>query len=116
MVHDFSRRYSSVMAGRQQVVSRRSQAVATPFLLSKVLGSLVLLVVVAGIAMSVLLKMRIDADLSELARRIDQQNSLQNEGSALADRQKDLYALESVTGRAVALGLALPTEDQIRRP
>jgi len=115
MVHDYSRRYSSVMGGRQQVANRRRQTGAVPFFLSKVLGTLMLLVVIAGVGMSVWLKMRIDADLGELASRIEQQGVLHSEGLELARRQQQLYALESISGRAASLGLALPSMEQIRQ-
>ena len=94
MVHDYSRRYSSIMGGRQQVQSRSRQEKGMPLLLSKVLGTLMLLVVVTGVGMSLWLKMRIDADLSELAGRIEQRGILQNEGQELVSRQQNLYALE----------------------
>ena len=116
MVHDYSRRYSSVMSGRQQVADRRRQASAAPFFLSKVLGTLMLLVVVAGVGMSVLLKMRIDADLSELASRIERQGALQSEEQELVARQHEFYGQEAMIGRAASLGLALPTMEQIRQP
>lgn len=116
MVHDYSRRYSSVMSGRQQVTNRRRQAGATPFLLSKVLGSLMLLVVVVGVGLSVWLKMRIEADLSELAGSVEQQAALHREANELVGRQQQLYALETVSSRAASLGLTLPSLEQIRQP
>ena len=102
------------MGGRQQVQNRRRQESGVPLLLSKVLGTLMLLVVVAGVGMSFWLKMRIEADLSELASRFEQQGILQTEGQELASRQRSLYALEEISGRAAALGLTLPSMEQIR--
>jgi len=115
MVHDYSRRYSSVMGGRQQVRARATRAVA-PVLLSKVLGSVMVLIVASGICLSIWLKMRIDQDLSELGHRVGRQQQLLGEQQKFKEQRDRLESVEAMTERARQLGLALPDESQIRKP
>jgi hypothetical protein len=117
MVHDYSRRYSSVIGGRQRVGNRRQQqAGSSSFLLSRALGTIMLLVMVAGVGLSFWLKMRIDADLRELSSRVGRHGELQEEKRNLDGQQRQLYAAEAIADRAAALGLMMPTVDQIRKP
>ena len=116
MVHDYSRRYSSVMGSRQQIRSRRQHRDATPLLLSRVLGSVMLLIVVSGVGLSIWLKMRIDQDLSELGHRVERQQSLLGEQQEIKAQRDRLQTVEAMADRAHRLGLAPPMESQIRTP
>lgn len=115
MVHDYSRRYSSVIGSRQQVRNRQRCAVA-PILLSRVLGSVMLLILITGVGMSVWLKSRIDADLSELGHRVERQQVLLGEQQKFKERRDRMQTAEAMADRARKLGLALPDESQIRIP
>ena len=116
MVHDYSRRYSSVMGSRQQVRSRRQSREAAPFMLSRVLGSVMLLIVASGVGLSVWLKMRIDQDLSELGRKVERQQVLLGEQQAFKDQRDRQQTVDAMADRAQRLGLAAPAEAQIRTP
>lgn len=105
------------MGGRQRVENRRQQKAGySSFLLSRALGTIMLLVMVVGVGLSFLLKMRIDADLRELSGRVGRHGELQEKERKLEGQQRQLYAAEATADRAAALGLVMPTDDQIRRP
>jgi hypothetical protein len=115
MVHDYSRRYSSVMGSRQQVRTRAPQS-AAPFLLSRVLGSVMVLILVSGVCLSIWLKMRIDQDLSELGRRLEHQQQLLGEQQKFKEHREQEQTVGAMAERARLLGLSMPDDSQIRKP
>lgn len=114
MVHDYSRRYSSVMGSRQQVRTRAPKETA-PLLLSKVLGSVIILIVASGVCLSIWLKMRIDEDLSELGRRAVRQQQLLGVQQKFKEQRDRLQSVEAMADRARRLGLVLPDDSQIKK-
>lgn len=115
MVHDYSRRYSSVMGSRQQVRTRAPRS-AAPFLLSRVLGSVMVVILVSGVCLSIWLKMRIDQDLRELGRRLEHQQQLLGEKQKLKELSDQEQTPKAMSERARQLGLSLPDDSQIRKP
>lgn len=114
-MHDYSRRYSSVMGSRQQV-RPRAVGVAASLLLSRVLGSVMVLILASGLCLSLWLKMRIDQDLSELGHRVERQQQLLGEQQKFKEQRKQQQTVTAMADRARKLGLALPDESQILKP
>lgn len=114
MVHDYSRRYSSVVGGRQQVRTRAPRS-AAPLLLSRVLGSVIVLILVAGVCLSIWVKMRIDKDLSALGRRVERQQRLLGEHQKIEGQRDRMQTVAAMAARARRLGLALPDNSQIKK-
>ena len=114
MVHDYSRRYSSVVGGRQQVRPRLTES-AAPLLLSRVFGIVIVLLLVVGVCLSIWLKMRIDQDLSELGRRVTRQQQLLAQQQKIKEQRDRMQTVTAMAGRARQLGLVLPDDSQIRR-
>ncbi len=111
MVHDYSRRYSQVLQKRQPV----RQNGGKPFWLSRVIGTVMLAVAVAGIGFSLWVSHRITVGLAELAVATSRGETLAARRDLLAARRDSLQDEPAVHKRAAELGLFVPTADQIRR-
>ncbi len=109
MVHDYSRRYSQVLQGRQPV----RQAEARPWLLSRFLGTAMLAVAVAGVGVSFWVGQQVAAGLADLSRATAQRQVLVERRARLEQRRNGLRSREAVVARAAALGLSPPARDQV---
>ncbi len=112
MVHDYSRRYSRVV-GRRQAVSKK-RFPGGSFWLSRALGTVMMLGVVAGIGFSLWVNWRIEITLDELAAATTYKGQLVGKNGKLRQERQKLLAEETVLARAAELGLFPPASGQIR--
>jgi len=116
MVRDYSRKYSTVM-GRQQPVARKERFLSKgSFLFSRVLGTVMMLVVIAALGASLWLNWRIEETLETIAMQTGNQNTLNMQFSNMQNEQQLLLAAQAVKKKAATLGLFVPERGQVRRP
>lgn len=113
MVHDYSRRYSSVIGCRQRVIDRRVTRSSGTALGSKMVGSVICLVAVVGICASLWVNERIGAGLGEISRLVAQQNVMVEKNRQLAAGRDALLLAEAIDKKAGSLGLSHPDRSQI---
>ncbi|MEW6427098.1 MAG: hypothetical protein AB1568_03585 [Thermodesulfobacteriota bacterium] len=115
MVHDYSRRYSPIINGQKKMPKQR-RFPGGSFLLSRILGTAMMAVALAGITASVWLNWRIENTLVELAGQKELLAGQQEENVRLQEERGNLLTSEAIRAKAAVHGLYLPEKEQLRRP
>lgn len=116
MLPDYSKRYPSVVKGKQKVTGRKYASPDDSGKLLKVIGVLVTIAMLLGISASVWFGWLIRAGLDELGGSQKTRQELTALNSNLVAQRNSLLTREKVEAAAKEIGLYPPTAKQIRRP
>ncbi len=116
MIRDYSNRYPSVVRDKQKVRGRRPSTSEGNGKITKIIGLVITMVMIAGVAMSFWFGWLVKNGLDELANSQAKRQELHTLNEKLIARRDNLLSREKIETAAKQLGLYPPSAKQVRRP
>ena len=116
MIRDYSSRYPSVVHGKQKVKGRKSGSPPGSTRITKIVGLVITVAMIVGIAISFWFGWVVRNGLDELAGSQARRQELKAENGNLVAQRDHLLSREKIEATAKELGLYPPSARQIRRP
>ena len=116
MIRDYSSRYPSVVQEKQKVYGRRPAGPDGKGRVTKIIGLIVTVAMILGIAMSFWFGWLVRNGLDELAQSQTRRHELITSNEKLVAQRDNLLSREKIGAVAKDLGLYPPSAKQIRRP
>lgn len=116
MFRDYSKRYPSVVKGKQRVAGRKYAGPDDSNKLLKVITVVVTIAMLLGVSASIWFGWLIRAGLDELGGSQKTRQEFTALNSKLVARRNSLLTREKIEAAAEKIGLYPPTAKQIRRP
>ena len=116
MIRDYSRRYLSVVHGKQKVKGRRPAGPQDTRKLTKLIGLIVTIAMLFGIAVSLWFGWLVRNGLDDLSQSQAKRQLLRTQNEKLLAQRDNLLSRDKIEAAAKKLGLYPPSAKQIRRP
>lgn len=116
MIRDYSSRFPSVVRDKQKVWGKRPIGSKGNGKVTKIIGLVVTMAMITGVAMSFWFGWLVKNGLDELASSQAKRQELQTLNGKLIARRDQLLSRDKIEAAAKQLGLYPPSAEQTRRP